>query len=293
MSRIAYVNGRYLAHRNAGVHIEDRGYQFADGVYEVIAIHKGGMVDEIWHMERLERSLSELAMAPPMGRAALGHVLREVIRLNGIENGIIYLQITRGVAPRNHAFPADAESALVVTAKRMKPFDLAQARHGVGVITLPEIRWKRRDIKSVSLLPNCLGREQASKAGCYEAWYVDDDGFVTEGTASNAWIVSADGKLKTRHADNLILSGITRKAVLELAEKQGVRFVEEPFTVAEAKAAREAFVTSTTSFVKPVTRIDGDKVGDGEPGPLVATMLSYFAEHLKDQPGQAPVGAKG
>ena len=283
LSRIAYVNGSYLPHNAAAVHIEDRGYQFSDGVYEVIAIHRGSLVDEAAHMERLERSLSELEIDWPMSARCLSIVMRQVIGRNRINDGIIYLQISRGVAPRNHAFPAYSESSLILTARSMPPFDAAQASKGVDVITIPEIRWKRRDIKSISLLANCLGKEQAVQAGAYEAWFVDDDGLITEGTSSNAWIVAADGTLMTRHADNAILNGITRKTVLQIADEQGIDFVEKAFSVEDAKAAAEAFITSTTSFVKPVARIDGDKVSGGKPGPLVARLLDYYAEHMNDQ----------
>lgn len=286
MSRIAYVNGRYLPHGSAAVHIEDRGYQFSDGVYEVIAVHRGGLIDEDGHMARLERSLGELEIAWPMSARALSVVLGEVVRRNRVSNGIVYLQITRGVAPRNHAFPAAAVSALVVTARTMPAFDVAQAERGVDVITIPDIRWKRRDIKSISLLANCLGKQEAVRAGAYEAWFVDDDGMITEGTSSNAWIVTADGRLKTRHADNAILNGITRTAVLKLADEQGIAFVEQPFSVAEAKAATEAFITSTTSFVKPVAHIDGSVVGDGKPGPMTARLLDHYAVHMNSQAGK-------
>ncbi|MHA1598458.1 MAG: D-amino-acid transaminase, partial [Alphaproteobacteria bacterium] len=242
MSRIAYVNGRYVPHRSAAIHIEDRGYQFSDGVYEVVAVHHGRLIDEDAHMLRLDRSLGELQIDWPMSVRALSVVMRETVRRNRVTDGIVYLQITRGVAPRNHAFPAATDSALIITARSMPPFDPAQASTGVDVITIPDIRWKRRDIKSVSLLANCLGKEQAVRAGAFEAWFVDDDGLITEGTSSNAWIVTADGKLKTRHADNAILNGITRTTVLKLAEEQGIAFVEEAFSVTDAKAASEAFI---------------------------------------------------
>ncbi len=287
MSRIAYVNGRYVPHRNAAVHIEDRGYQFSDGVYEVIAIHKGQLIDEAGHMVRLERSLAELEIAWPINPRALAGVLRQVIRRNRVRDGIVYLQITRGVAPRNHAFPAHRDSALVITARRGPPFDPNQARRGVSVITTPEIRWKRRDIKTVSLLGNCLAKEQATRAGAYEAWFVDDDGLVTEGTSSNAWIVGADGVLRTRHVGSEILNGITRISVLMIAADLGLDFAEEPFSVAEAKAAREAFVTSTTSFVKAVVKIDGDVVADGKPGPLAAKLLDNYGRHMNRQIAEA------
>lgn len=283
MSRIAYVNGQYVPHLAAAVHIEDRGYQFSDGVYEVIAIHKGQLIDMDEHMVRLTRSLEELEMAWPVGPRPLGVIVREVIRRNRIRDGIVYMQITRGVAPRNHAFPDHHDSALVVTARNFPPFDFDAARKGVDVITTPEIRWQRRDIKTVSLLGNCLAKEQATRAGAYEAWFVEDGGMITEGTSSNAWIVTSDDQLITREASNSILNGITRQAVLKVAREQGIEFVERAFTLDEALNAREAFVSSTTSFVKPVLRIDGKNIGDGTVGPLSGKLLDHYGEHMRAQ----------
>ena len=285
MSRIAYVNGRYVPHLDAAVHIEDRGYQFADGVYEVIAVHDGRLVDEDGHLDRLARSLAALDMDWPMGRRPLRVVMGQLIRRNRLRNGFLYLQVTRGVARRNHPFPAGVRSALVLTARHAPPFDLAAAARGVAVITVPDLRWARRDIKSVALLPNVLARQQAVEAGAYEAWMVDGDGLVTEGTASNAWIVTKDGTLVTRHVDTAILEGITRRAVADLAAAQGLAMVERPFTVAEAQAAAEAFVTGTTSLVKPVVRIDDAPVGDGQPGPLTTRLLAWYAQHMAGQGG--------
>ncbi len=283
MSRIAYVNGRYLPHRQASVHIEDRGYQFADGVYEVIAVVGGRLVDEARHMDRLERSLDELRIAMPMARGPLGHVLREVVRRNGVRDGIVYLQVSRGVARRDHAFPAaDTPPALVVTARRAKPQPPAQAENGVKVVTLPDIRWKRCDIKTIGLLPNVLAKQAAKEAGAFEAWLVDDAGFVTEAAASNAWIVTEDGELVTRQLDQRILGGVTRMTVRDIAEGMGLRTVERPFTVAEAKAAREAFVTGTTSLVMPVVRIDDDPVGDGKPGAFARRLRAAYAEAMRE-----------
>ncbi|NQU57009.1 MAG: D-amino-acid transaminase [Rhodospirillales bacterium] len=283
MSRIAYVNGQYVPHLAASVHIEDRGYQFSDGVYEVIAIHKGKLIDMEGHIERLTRSLSELEITWPVTPRALDMIIRQVIRRNRTRDGIVYMQITRGVAPRNHAFPDHHDSALVITAKRFPTFTFNASNKGVDVITTPETRWQRRDIKTISLLGNCLAKEQAARAGCYEAWFVEDDGMVTEGTSSNAWIVTADGKLVTRNTSNAILNGITRLAILKLAKEQGVEFVERAFSVEEAKSAKEAFVSSTTSFVKPVLHIDGNPVGDGKVGSLSAKLLTYYGEHMKAQ----------
>ncbi len=286
MQRIAYVNGRYVPHGDAAVHVEDRGYQFADGIYEVIALHRGRLVDEQGHLDRLERSLGELRIAWPMSRRALRVVMGEVIRRNRVADGKIYIQVTRGVAPRNHAFPTAADSALVITMLPSAPV-AAQKAHGVDVITVPDIRWDRCDIKSVSLLPNVLAKQQAQEAGAYEAWLVDAEGRVTEGTSSNAWIVTAGGELVTRNVGCAILNGVTRLAVLELAQQEGIGFVERPFTVDEAKGAREAFLTSTTSLVKPVLHIDGRAVGDGRVGPLTGKLAAFYAAHMENQ-GDGP-----
>ena len=279
MSRIAYVAGQYLPHGQAAVHIEDRGYQFADGVYEVIAVSGGRLVDEAPHLARLHRSLSELRIPPPMTDAALKLVFREVVRRNGVDTGIVYLQVTRGAARRDHAFPRAAKPVLVVTSRRARPPDPRLGREGIAVITIPDIRWQRCDIKSVALLPNVLGKQQAREAGAYEAWQVDGEGHVTEGTSTNAWIVTEDGTVVTRAADNAILNGITRGAIFDIIRREGYRFAERPFSVAEAKAAREAFLTSTTAELLPVVRIDGDPVADGKPGPLSRKLREAYRVH--------------
>ncbi|MFZ1414237.1 MAG: D-amino-acid transaminase [Defluviicoccus sp.] len=281
MGCISYVNGRYVPHRHALVHVEDRGYQFADGVYEVLAVANGRPVDEAEHLQRLERSLAALQIAWPMAPAALRLVIREVIRRNRIDRfGIVYLQVTRGVAPRNHAFPRAGRSSLVITGRRLQPPEPAVAREGVRVITVPDLRWKRCDIKSIGLTANVLGKQAAVDAGAAEAWMVDDSGFVTEGTTSNAWIVTEAGELITRQPDAAILSGITRHAVLALARTHAVRIVERPFSVGEAKAAAEAFLTSTTALVKPVVAIDGTPVGSGLVGPFTERLLDLYLHHL-------------
>lgn len=276
MSRIAYVNGRYVPHNDASVHIEDRGYQFADGVYEVFAVHRGMLVGEQGHLDRLAYSLGELQIDWPMKPQALMVAVREIVRRNRVRDGLVYLQVTRGVAPRDHGFPADAAPSVVITAKKAKPIDKAALTKGVEVVTIPDIRWKRKDIKSISLLPNCLGKQIARDAGAFEAWFVDDQGHVTEGTSTNAWIVTKDGQLVTREAGHHILNGITRIAVLDVARACGVELVERPFTVDEAKAAREAFITSSTSHVKAVTKIDGESVGNGHVGEVTQKLLDDF-----------------
>jgi len=274
MSRIAYVNGRYVPLRHASVHIEDRGYQFSDGVYEVCEVREGHLIDERRHLGRLAYSLKELRIAEPMAMSALGVVLREVVRRNRVRWGIVYLQITRGVARRDHAFPpAGTRPSLVITARNL---DLASAERlaaeGVAVITLPDNRWERVDIKSVSLLPNVLAKQAAREAGAREAWFVDKQGRVTEGSSSNAWIVTRDGKVVTHQVGRDILKGITRTVLVDVIAAQGLTLEERAFTVEEAYAAREAFLTSASQIVLPIVRIDGRPVGNGAPG-LIATAL--------------------
>ncbi len=289
MSRVAYVNGKYAPHRSAQVHIEDRGYQFADGVYEVIAVVDGKFIDTGPHLARLERSLAELRIAMPMSRRALEMVMAEVVRRNEFDNGIIYLQLTRGVAPRDHPFPAKAKTQIVMTARRAKPQPASFGEDGVKAITLPDIRWQRCDIKSVSLLPNVLAKQAAREAGAYEAWMIDQDGMVTEGSSTNAWIVAKDGKLVTRDASQAILNGVTRLTVLRLAREEGLEFVERAFSLDEAKAAREAFITSTSALVLPVTQIDDTVIGNGKPGSLTSRLRRAYFAYMND--GAAADGA--
>ncbi len=280
MSRIAYVNGRYVPHGEAAVHVEDRGYQFADGVYEVVAVIGGTFVDEDPHLDRLWRSLAELRIQPPMGRAALKLVAREVVRRNGIDNGIVYMQVTRGVARRDHPFPKRAEPSVVMTAKRITRPTAEAVDKGVRVLTIPDIRWERCDIKTVGLLPNVLGKQHARENGAFEAWQVDGEGMVTEGTSTNAWIVTQDGRLVTRPATNAILNGVTRLTILELARRQGLAFEERAFSVAEAKAAREAFISSATAFVMPVTQIDDQVIGNGRAGSLSLSLRQAYDAYI-------------
>ena len=278
MSRIAYVNGRYVPHQSAAVHIEDRGYQFADAVYEVCEVRGGKMVDMPRHFTRLERSLSELRIRLPMPLPALTMILREVVRRNRVSYGIVYLQIGRGVARRDHAFPPDHVSpSLVVTAKNLNfARNQAMAAKGIAVISRPDERWARVDIKSTSLLPNVLARQAAREQGAYEAWLVDARGCVTEGAASNAWIVTQDGSIITRSVDGSILSGITRSVVMEVASALQLRVEERAFTLDEARAASEAFVTAASQIVMPVVKIDGQAVGDGVPGPVAKRLRQEF-----------------
>jgi D-alanine transaminase len=274
MSRIAYVNGRYLPLAHASVNIEDRGYQFSDGVYEVCEVRGGRLVDARRHIERLQRSLSELRIAMPMTPESLGAVLREVVRQNRVRWGIVYLQITRGVARRDHAFPPPGTRPAVVVTARNLDFANAEkfASEGVAVISVPENRWDRVDIKSVSLLPNVLAKQAAREQGAREAWFVDRQGFVTEGSSSNAWIVTRNGTVVTRQVDNAILKGITRTVVLDIIAAQGLKLDIRPFTMEEAQQAREAFITSASQTIMPVVKIDSRPVGNGAPG-LIATAL--------------------
>lgn len=281
MSRIAYVNGRYIPHQMAGIHIEDRGYQFADGVYEVIAVRGSRIVDLGPHFDRLERSLAALQIRQPMARGALAVAVRETARRNRVRNGMVYMQVTRGVAPRAHLFPKDTVPALVITAKALAPPPSDIIENGARVITMPDIRWGRCDIKSVSLLPNILAKQEAVEGGAYEAWLLDASGFVTEGSASNAWIVDAKGALVTRDLTTAILGGITRAAVLDACSKESIKVIQRPFTPEDAKKGREAMITSTTSFIAPVVEIDGDPVGDGRPGPVFQRIRDLYLAHMR------------
>jgi D-alanine transaminase len=278
MSRIAYVNGRYVPHQQASVHIEDRGYQFADGVYEVCEVYRGRLVDETRHLNRLERSLQELRIAMPVKRAALSIILRETVARNRVQDGMVYLQVTRGVAKRDHAFPSTSvASAVVVTAKSVdRSAAESAAKIGISVMTCPDNRWERVDIKTVGLLPNVMARQAAKEQGAREAWFVDANGFVTEGAATNAWIVTAKGMLVTRAAESGILRGVTRTTILDAIQRDGMTFDERPFSVDEAKAAREAFITAATTLVMPVIAIDGTRVGDGKPGPVTLGLRSVL-----------------
>jgi len=283
MPRIAYVQGRYLRHAEAGVPVEDRGYQFADGVYEVVTIQNGHLVDEAGHLDRLERSLDQIAIAAPMSRRALGLVMREMIRRNRVRDGLLYLQITRGTAPRDFKFPASARPTLVMTVRRADLTAADKMATGVAVITIPDIRWKRPDIKSISMLPQVLGKQQAAEAGAFEAWQVDEDGFVTEGCSSSAWILNRDGVIVTRDLSTRILAGVTRKSLLRLIDDLGYPVEERPFSVEEAYQAREAFLTSATTYALPITRIDDRSVGNGHPGEVAAALRRAYVAYAEGE----------
>lgn len=278
MSRIAYVNGSYRNMRDACVNVEDRGYQFSDGVYEVCEIRDGRLVDMPRHMTRLQRSLSELRIAMPMPLQSLSVVMHEVVRRNRVTYGIVYLQITRGVARRDHGFPVKPVTPSVVVTARSLNFakNQATAATGIRVVTMPDNRWPRVDIKSVSLLPNVLAKQAAREQGAYEAWYVDDNGFVTEGASSNAWIVTRDGRAVTRPATGGILAGITRSVLVDVLAELQIKLEERPFTPAEAKEAAEAFVTSASQIVMPVVAIDDATIENGVPGAVSKRLREQF-----------------
>ncbi|WP_420392797.1 D-amino-acid transaminase [Acuticoccus sp.] len=286
MSRIAYVNGRYVPHPAARVHVEDRGFQFADGVYEVCEVHEGHLVDPTRHLDRLNRSLGELDIPWPVGRAALRAIMRETIMRNRVVNGLVYLQVTRGRARRDFAFPAKGTApTLVVTARSAsRETALKVGEEGIAVITTPDIRWARVDIKTVGMTAQVLAKEAARRAGAKEAWMVDRDGYVTEGASSSAWIVTEDGTLVTRPTGSGILPGVTRLAVIDHAAANGIKVEERPFTVDEAKGAREAFITAATAIVTPVVSIDGTVLGNGRPGSIASDLRSRFHEGVELAP---------
>jgi D-alanine transaminase len=280
MSRLAYVNGRYLPMRAATVHIEDRGYQFADGVYEVCEVRGGRLIDERRHMARLVRSLDELRIRMPMSLAALGVILREVVARNRVSYGVVYLQITRGVARRDHAFPVpEVAPSVVVTARTLSiARNETQAARGIAVIGVPDNRWGRVDIKTIGLLPNVLARQAAIERGARDAWFVDANGDVTESASGNAWIVTQAGAVVTRRADHAILRGITRTVLLEVIKAQGLALQERTFTLQEVHAASEAFITSASQIVMPVVKIDDRAIGNGKPGPIAIALRGAFHE---------------
>lgn len=281
MPRISYVNGRFVPHSEASVHIEDRGYQFSDGVYEVMAVVNGAFLDGDWHLTRLRYSLEQLEIAPPVAWTALPLLVRELLRQNKARDGMVYIQATRGVAKRDHAFPKNVRSSLVMTVVKPKwPSDVMMEK-GVSIITAPDVRWGRRDIKSISLLPNILAKQAAAHAGVREAWLVGEDGVVTEGSSTNAWIIDAKGRVVTHPANHRILGGITRLTLIDLAKKSGIPVLEQPFTVSDLRKASEAFLTSTTSLVLPVVEADGKKIGKGVVGPVTKKLQQLYAAYIE------------
>lgn len=281
MSRIAYVNGHYCPHNRAAIHIEDRGYQFADAVYEVCGIRGGKMLDEEAHLNRLDWSLGELQIPWPMARRALQVIMREVIRRNHIRHGMIYLQVSRGQARRTHAFSKHMTPSLVITAtSTSRPQNAQTLPQAVSVITRPDIRWQRVDIKTVSLLPNSLARHAAQEAGAREAWLIDGEGKVTEGSSSNAWIVDQQNRVHTHPINGRILNGTVRQALIRLAQKEGIEIIESPFTPEEAYNAKEAFLTSSNALVQPIDQIDGHKIGNGSQSEVSQQLWrAYYIEN--------------
>lgn len=278
MRRVAYVNGVYAPLNAPRLSVLDRGFQFADSIYEVWAVRGGQLYDQAGHMARLKRSLAELRIDLPLSEISLMAVMRETLRRNRVTDGIVYVQVSRGAAPRDHVFPAKpVRPTLVVTAKMLDRAAIEKrAATGVKVISAPETRWARRDIKSVNLLPNVLARQAAKEAGAFEAWFVDGDGFVTEGTSSNAWIVDSEGTLRTRGLSNDLLHGVTRAALLKIARDRQMIVRETPFTIAEAKAAREAFISAASNPATPVVEIDDVRIGDGKPGPITLALRDFY-----------------
>ncbi len=295
MARIAHINGHYRPLQDAMVAAEDRGYQFADGVYEVIKVLGGRTCDLERHLDRLERSLAALDISPPMPRRALQSVLFETLRRNRLVDALLYLQITRGTAPRNHLFPKGARPSLLVTVRRPVFPGEREREEGVGVITRPDLRWGRCDIKSIGLLPNVMARQSAAAAGCREAWLIDREGMVTEGSASNAYIVDGSGRLITHPLSERILGGVTRSVILELARGAGIDVIERPFSLVEAHVAREAALSSTSSWLLPVTAIDGRPVSNGMPGHVVRRLMALYGAHLgtSEQTASALCGNRG
>lgn len=284
MPQIAYVNGRYVPHAKAGVHIEDRGHQFADGIYEYIAFYNRRLLDAEPHLKRMERSLKELSIAAPMSPAAMKLVIAELISRNSREDGGLYVQVTRGSARRDHPFPKDTKPSLVMTVCASKLAKAAEVEKGVAVITYPDRRWTRRDIKSISLLANVIAKQEASSKKCREAWLLEGD-VVTEGAVSNSYIIK-NGTLITHPANEHILGGIVREVVLRLAGKAAIPVEERPFTLKEVHSAAEAFLTSTSANILPVVRIDDQSIGSGKPGPVTAKLLALYSEHVFAQTGK-------
>jgi len=282
VGRFAYVDGQFVRHGNARVHIEDRGLQFGDSVYEVCGIVDGKLTDEPEHLDRLERSLSEIEMRVPVQRHVLGILMRHLVRANRVRDGLLYLQVTRGAARRDHPIPTRiGRPTLIMTVQAIDPSVIeARRRDGITVITRPDERWARCDIKTTQLLPNLLAKTMARRAGAYEAWLVDHEGFITEGSSTNAWIVDQEGRLSTRALSNAILPGVTRRIILEIAAEAQLTIHQRNFGAAEARQATEAFISSATG-IYPVTAIDGARIGEGQPGPVTRRIQDLYARRTR------------
>ena len=280
MTRIVYVDGQFVPENEARVSVFDRGFLFGDGVYEVSAVLGGGLVDNAGHLARLDRSLGELGIVSPATPDEIARAQKELVARNDLDEGIVYLQITRGPADRDFAYPAEPKPTLVMFTQKKALVDSPLAARGITVITVPELRWRRRDVKTVGLLPASMAKQAALDAGADDAWMVED-GFVTEGSSNNAYIVTRSGVVVTRHLGNEILHGITRATVLRLARERQITIEERPFTVEEAKSAAEAFITSASSFIIPVVGIDGETIGDGRPGPITGRLRDIYIESAR------------
>ena len=281
MPRIAYVNGQYKTHMYASVHIEDRGFQFADGVYEVIYVYNEKFIDLDMHFDRLDRSLKELDIQWPVNRSALNIIIQEVVRRNRVKNGNIYLQVTRGSNDREFSYPEDLSPSLIVYARKANKDSIETTEKGYKIVSKPDIRWKRCDIKTISLLPAVMAKQAAVEEGAIEAWLVDDDGLVTEGTSSNAWIVTEKNEIITRSTNNFILSGVTRKTILQLSQDLGLKYKERAFSLVEAKEAKEAFCTSSTALIKPIIQIDKKRIGSGTVGPVTKILIKNYFNYVE------------
>lgn len=284
--RTAYVNGEYVPYHKAQVAMEDRGYQFADGIYEVIVFFGRRLLDEVLHLKRLERSLGELGIAMPMSKAALSLIIRELMERNPYKNGLIYMQVTRGVAPRNHLFSPNLTPVLTMAVMPLKSPTAAMLEKGVAAISQPDMRWGRCDIKSIGLLANSLAKNAAAREKAYEALLVDEHGMVTEGSATNAYMVK-DGTIYTHPADNEILGGVRRSVLQRLCEETQMPFREVAFSLEEARRADELFITSASSNVLPITALDGEKIGTGLPGTVTTRLIELYRDHVTEQTGYA------
>ncbi len=281
MSRTVYVNGAFVPEAEATVSIFDRGFLFADAVYEVSTVLDGKLVDNIAHMERLKRSLAELKMPAPVPVDDIPALMEELVARNGVDQGLVYLQVSRGAAERDFVFPADPKPSLVMFTQTKNVESTPASENGLRVVTLDDTRWARRDIKTTQLLAQSLAKQEAVERGGDDAWMVED-GYVTEGSSNNAFIITTDGTIITRQLSNSILHGITRRVVLEIAEAEGLSVEQRPFTVEEAQGAAEAFSTSASGFVMPVVAIDGKTLSQGVPGPTTRKLRARYIELARE-----------
>ena len=281
MSRIVYVNGDFVPQEEAKISVFDRGFLFADGVYEVSTVLEGKLIDNSAHLARLRRSMAELNLPSPASDEEIEEIQVELVNRNNITDGMVYLQVTRGAAERDFVFPVDPKPSLVMFSQTMNIRENPKAKKGIAIVTVEDVRWKRRDIKTVSLLAQSMAKQAAVEAGADDAWMVED-GFVTEGSSNNAFIVTKDDKIITRNLGNHILKGITRQVVIELAKDKNLTIEERPFTVDEALDAKEAFVTSATTFVMPVVRIDDQPLGNGAPGILTTELRALYIKRAME-----------